>query len=299
MASGSVTGLEITKLGGSPSEEEQYEAMLKAVNCSNASDGLECLRAAPIDSIYQHENFTTWEPVIDGDFIRREPALEMDDGNIARVPVMVGHNADEGLFVVNTLAGLLGFVPDSEKQLREVITQVQPTLGNATIDNLLQAYPEGSSMPPYSLSIDYPWCPALRAVNLTCGSEYRRLAAIFGDWFVDAGRRNMAEHWVKLGLPAYSYRFAADPTALPIQVWIGLGPGFSIHGADLAYDFRLPGGFTTPIDFYPPVKNTTTHEDLSTIMVNKFISFVHSLDPNVFSGELESTPTSYVIQGRC
>jgi carboxylesterase type B len=289
MASGSVTGLEITKLGGSPSEQEQYEAMLKAANCSNASDGLECLRTAPINAIYEHENSTgAWEPVIDGDFIRREPALEMDDGNIARVPIMVGHNADEGLFVVNTLAGLLGFVPDNETQLREVIAQIQPTLDNSTIDRLLEAYPAHSPMPPYSLSIDYPWCPALRAVNLACGAEYRRLAAIFGDWFVDAGRRNMAEHWVKLGLPAYSYRFAANPTSLPIQVWIGLGPGFSIHGADLAYDFRLPGGFTTPIDFYPPVKNISSHEELSKVMADKFISFVHSLDPNAFSGELET-----------
>lgn len=219
MASGSVTGREITKLAGSPSEQQQYEAMLKAANCSGASDGLECLRTAPLDAIYQHENSTgSWEPVIDGDFIRRGTALEMKDGNIARLSIMVGNNADEGLFVVNTVAGLLGSVPDNENQLRAVIAQLQPGLENATVDRLLEAYPEHSPMPPYSLSSDYPWCAALTAVNLTCSAEYRRLAAILGDWFVDAGRRNMAEHWVKLGLPAYSYRFAADPISIPIQV---------------------------------------------------------------------------------
>lgn len=285
MASGFVTGIANPKPADSTTNQKQYQAMLKAANCSSASDGLECLRTAPLEALYNHENATgSWQPVIDGDFIRQEPVLELGAGNVARVPIILGNNADEGLFVVNTIVGLDGSVPNDVDQLRTLISQVT-ALDNSTIDALLHAYPPGSPMPPYSLSTDFPWCAALAKVNLTCGAEYRRTAAILGDWFVDAGRRYMAEHWVKLGLSTWSYRFSANPTSLPIQVWTGLGPGFAIHGADLAYDFRLPGGFTTYIDFYPPVKNVTGHEELSKVMVSKFVSFAHSLDPNLVGRE--------------
>ena len=280
MASGFVTGIANPKPSNSQANQAQYEAMLNATNCLNATGGLECLRAVPIDAIYKTEDSVGgWQPVIDGDFIRHEPAMELDAGNVARVPIMLGNNADEGLFVVNTVAGSFGSIPDTVDQLKFLLSQLT-ALDNHTIDALLEAYPPGSPMPPYSLSESFAWCPALEAVNLTCGTEYRRTAAILGDWFVDAGRRYMSKYWTKLGLPAYSYRFSADPTSVPIQVWTGLGPGFAIHGADLAYDFRLPGGFTTFIDFYPPVKNVTGHEKLSRAMVTKFVSFAYGLDPN-------------------
>lgn len=281
MASGFVTGTSNPKPADSSSGQRQYEAILKAANCTS----LGCLRTAPLDAIYKHEDaIGSWQPVIDDDFIRQEPALELHRGNIAQVPIMLGHNADEGLFVVNTIADSLGSVPDNEQQLWAVVGQFTG-LNNSTIEALLSAYSENDPIPPYSLSIDYPWCSALEKANLTCGAEYRRTAAILGDWFVDAGRRRMAKQWSKLCLPAFSYRFTADPTSLPIQVWNGLGPGFSIHGADLAYDFGLPGGFTTAIDFYPPVKDVNSHEKLSRAMVSNFASFAHSLDPNAFEGK--------------
>ena len=282
MASGFVTGIANPKPADSITNQQQYEAILKATNCSD----LECLRTAPLEAIYTSEDTAgSWQPVVDGSFIKQEPALELDAGHIARVPIMLGNNADEGLFVVNTIASLYGSVPNDVSQLRALLSQLLPAVDNSTIDLLLEAYSANSPMPPYSLSLEYPWCLALEAVNLTCGAEYRRTAAILGDWFVDAGRRSMAKRWVRLGLPAYSYRFSADPTSLPIQDWNGLGPGFAIHGADLAYDFRLPGGFTTDINFYPPVKNVSSHEQLSKVMVSKFVSFAHSLDPNAIEGE--------------
>lgn len=297
MASGFVTGISNPKPASSDANQQQYEAMLNATNCLNATDSLQCLRTAPLDVIYNNEDFVgTWQPVIDGEFIRQEPVMELDAGNVARVPIILGNNADEGLFVVNTLTGLFGPVPDTAEQLKVLLSELT-ALDNRTIDALLQAYPPGSPMPPYSLSPSFAWCPALEAVNLTCGAEYRRAAAILGDWFVDAGRRYMSKHWTKLGLPAYSYRFSAGPTSLPIQVWIGLGPGFAIHGADLAYDFRLPGGFTTALDFYPPVKDVAGHKQLSKAMVSKFVSFVDCLDPNAFNGKSSPPMSTWNISG--
>ena len=75
------------------------------------------------------------------------------------------------------------------------------------------------------------------------------------------------------------------PTSVPIVYWNGLGPGFALHGAELAYKFSLPGGFTTNINFYPPVKDVPTHRYLSRVMVSKWIAFAHSGNPNAVEGE--------------
>ena len=270
----------------------EYEQIVDHANCTGAPNKLDCLRAVPISSIYPFESTVpNIGPVVDGDFIQREPALELDAGNVFRVPIIAGANSEEGLYVVNLIGS-----PSNVTALRELISEYLYALSNDTIDALLTAYPPGAPAPPYALPPDYNWCGAMEAANLSCTPEYRRTAAIFGDYFADAGRRYMAERWSKLGLPTYSYRFAAYPTSIPIEYWNNLGPGFSEHGVDLAYSFRLPGGFTTPIRYYPPVKPVPAHEYLSKVMVSKWISFAHSLDPNSYMRKLLHT-TSIRVEG--
>jgi hypothetical protein len=58
-----------------------------------------------------------------------------------------------------------------------------------------------------------------------------------------------------------------------------------LHGADLAYQFGLPANFTTPINFYPPIKPVQSHIDVSHAIVSKWVSFAHSLDPNKIQGQ--------------
>lgn len=258
----------------------QYNAIVKNANCTGSLDTLDCLRKAPLSSIYPYEDSistSSWAPVIDGDFIRGAPFLELQKGNLARVPIIVGCNSDEGLFV----ASLLNQTIDSPERLHVILDSVFPGAYNSTLDRLLELYPEGGPAPPYVLPSDYPWCEAMEAINLACGSQWRRFAAIVGDFFAMASRRLTSEQWARLGIPIYSFRFDTDPTEIPLVNWIGLGPGFSTHGAELAYEFELPPGFTTPLNFYPPVKNVSTHVALSHAIVSKWISFAYTGgDPN-------------------
>ncbi|KAF2158795.1 hypothetical protein M409DRAFT_31747, partial [Zasmidium cellare ATCC 36951] len=275
MSSGTILGSCNPKFSSSLNAE--YDQITTHANCSDAVDTLQCLREAPIEAIYPFElSVPNLGPVIDGDLIKREPVLELDEGHVHRVPIIVGANTDEGLFAVNSIGG----APEDAAGLRRLLAAVLPGLQNTTVDSLLAAYPEGDQAPPYSLPPDYPFCDAMEAANLSCTPQHRRTAAILGDYFADAGRRYVAEKWSQLGLSTYSYRFAAESTSIPISYWTGLGPGFATHGADLAYDFRLPGNFTTSIHYYPPVKPVPSHEELSRLMVTKYISFVNSLDPN-------------------
>lgn len=289
MSSGTILGTCNPKFSSTLNLE--YGQVVSHAGCLNATDTLQCLREAPVETIYPFDlTVPNLGPVIDGDMIKREPLLEHNGGNVHRVPIILGANSDEGLFAVNIIGG----APEDADGLRQLLQTILPALPNTTIDSLLAAYPEGSPAPPYSLPPDYLFCQAMQAAKLSCTSQYRRTAAILGDYFADTGRRYVAEKWSQLGLPTYSYRFAADSTGVPISVWTGLGPGFATHGADLAYDFRLSGNFTTLIHYYPPVKPIPSHEELSRIMVSKYISFVYSMDPNSLDRKSKIT-TSVLI----
>jgi hypothetical protein len=176
--------------------------------------------------------------------------------------------------------------PNTTSDMVALLQSKFPFASNATLNSILEAYPIDAPAPPYSLPIDYPWCNAMNKAHLACGTQHRRGAAILGDNFAHASRRNMAQTWAKLGLPAYTYRFDTNPTAIPIFYWIGLGPGFALHGSELAYEFGLPGGFTTSLDFYPPVKNISTHIHVSHEMNKRWIAFAYSGNPNTVHGQL-------------
>lgn len=182
------------------------------------------------------------------------------------------------------------YFPNSTNETRGLLETKFPLLQHSIIEHLLDLYPEDGQgeAPPYSLPPDFAWCKAMYAANLPCGSQYRRTAALLGDYVSHAPRRYMAQLWSRLGLPTYSYHFKAATTGIPIQYFYGLGPGFATHGAELAYEMGLPGGFTTPIRFYPPVKNVSGHVALSMEMNRRWIAFATRRDPNELRGTLIS-----------
>jgi len=296
--------------------EDGYQSVVEHAHCAAADDTLACLRSAPLENIYPGVlggSPTTFGTVIDGDFIQQEPARELASGHVTRVPIILGGDSDEGLFVANTL----GVFPNTTAELQSILHAGLPGLTNDTIEKLLDLYPLGAPAPPYSLPPDYAWCQAMAAAGLGCGTQYRRMASILGDYLNDAPRRYMAKGWASLGLETFSFRFDTDPTSIPIVYWNSLGtqvytlqslstiptkafafaghlltfgqpkigPGFALHGAELAYQFGLPPGFTTSIDFYPPVKPVQPHIDVSHAIVSKWVSFAHSLDPNAIHGK--------------
>jgi carboxylesterase type B len=206
--------------------EAGYQNVVSNAGCSSAGDTLTCLRNAPLDKIYpgvQTGSPTAFGEVIDGIFFQREPALELAAGHVTRVPIILGGDADEGLFFVNIAFSIAGILPNTTAQLRSVMQAAFPGVTEDLIDEVLQLYPEGSAAPPYSLPPDFPWCKAMNQANLLCGSQYRRLAAILGDNIIDAPRRYMSDRWASLGLDSYSFQFATNPTSLPIVFWNGLG----------------------------------------------------------------------------
>lgn len=202
--------------------EDGYQSVVANAGCDTAEDTLACLRSAPLEKLYpgvQTGSPSTFGTIIDGDFIQQEPARELAAGRVTRVPIILGGDSDEGLFVVNTV----GIYPNTTSQLQSLIQGGLPGLTNDTVQKLMDLYPFGAAAPPYSLAPDYPWCQAMNEAGLDCGTQYRRMASILGDYFIDAQRRYMAQHWASLGLDTFSFRFDTNPTAIPIVYWNELG----------------------------------------------------------------------------
>lgn len=111
------------------------------------------------------------------------------------------------------------------------------------------------------------------------GSQARRACGILGDYLVTSGRRLTASLWpsTSAGHTAYSYRFDTDVSTFPLVYTAGLGVGFSQHGAELSYQFRIPYVSPTP---YPPLPNVTAMQQVSYAMQAQWVSFAATGSPN-------------------
>jgi cholinesterase len=105
--------------GTSATSNKNFNAIVNAAQCSGASDKLKCLRSRPYDSLYQALRPRLFVPyllpVIDGKLIPQDLVQAYKSGQFVRVPVLIGHNTDEG----SGLASVLRF--DVEKQIRDFI----------------------------------------------------------------------------------------------------------------------------------------------------------------------------------
>ncbi|KAL2159330.1 hypothetical protein VTH06DRAFT_2333 [Thermothelomyces fergusii] len=260
-----------------------YHTILNATNCLDADDTLACLRAAPLDDVFKAGEATktqpTWWPTVDGDFIAKPPSLQLEAGEFPHdVSLLAGANDDEGF----VLADLLGPSTATEDQLRRLLRGGFKFARDETIEAVLSAYPSDAPSPPYALpmSLTPLFCSALEAVNRTCGGvQYRRLAAILGDYGLIHGRRDMARKFASLGLTAYTYRFDTWPTSIPIQTEYQTVPGFAGHSTEYSYFFRFPRDY----DLHgnnPPVANSSSHVALSHAISAMLIAYIYTGDPN-------------------
>lgn len=117
------------------SYKQSWQKLLKGANCTSG-DTLECLRALPASELKRIATNGTlaFGPVPDDFTLASKPRQQRlnsthDESSIARVPVLIGNNADEGS---STVIGQ----NDARKYL-------QPVVGNYT-DMLLAKYPLGS-----------------------------------------------------------------------------------------------------------------------------------------------------------
>ncbi|KAI9148427.1 Carboxylic ester hydrolase [Paramyrothecium foliicola] len=257
-----------------------YEATLNNTGCWTAENTLDCLRKAPVEAVWRAGAFAPLPSIwtmIDGDFITEPPIYQLQKGKFSRrITIITGANNDEGLLSAN----YFGPNAENDSDVEKLLKTIFPNARQSTIDQVLNAYPVEAQSPPYSLPMHSRFCDAMRDVNLTCGSQYRRVAAIMGDFSQISGRRIMAEQWAAAGGIVYSYRFDTVPTGLPI-VRNSLAPGFATHSAEYTYFFGFPPEYDM-LGLNPPVVNISSHLALSKGIGSTFSSFIASGNPNTY-----------------
>ncbi|KAI0793614.1 carotenoid ester lipase [Fomes fomentarius] len=223
-----------------------YNFVVDQVGCSRSSDTLACLRTVPADDLVAAANNTPeltsysglgipYMPRADGIFLK-EPIPELAcKGKLAKIPFIMGDVKDEGtLFSL----GILNVTTDDE--FADFLRQVWfPGASRADVEPILEAYP---SDPAAGSPFDTGNANAIT-------SQYKRIAAVQGDWFFQAQRRTLLKEYASKQ-PAYSYLSAR-----------GNFPAIGdVHGSDLLIAFA--GG------------------DLTDYLVR----FVNHLDPNGKTG---------------
>ena len=242
-----------------------YDNITATVGCNTAADSLACLRTVPFDTLYNASVGFIFKPVLDGRFLSQRPSQSLALGQIARVPVLIGSNTDEGTAtfitprnILNTDADIANFVQTLGMHL---------DLDNSTISKVMQLYPNDPTVgcPFDSGPITFP----------SQGLQLKRGAAIAGDFFIQAGRRFYATwHAENTHMPIYTYRFNQRPwNNMEVDV-ATVEPVESTHFTEIVYVWDNPDMNVNWIGPY------STYHQLQKFVSRSWISFVHDADPN-------------------
>ncbi|KAF6745461.1 triacylglycerol lipase 3 [Ephemerocybe angulata] len=234
----------------------------KIPSCSSlASSGhtFTCLKRASIEEITAAINDSAeelrlllWGPTLDagrGGIYSDYPSRLYEKGHFARLPFIAGTNRDEGtLFAIQTKL--------SYEDLKDMLViQHSPAITsqvglNSTVDTILELYPDDPAVgSPYGTGAELFGLP----------SSYKRHASLFGDITFAAPRRQWSQAAAKAGVKSYGYLFTQPQPSQPLGV---------THGAEVPYVYAQP----------PPTDSAG--QGISAIIVDYWISFTVSLDPN-------------------
>ena len=204
---------------------------------------LEAMRALPADRLLaiQGEHHLRAEFIVDGKLLTETPLASYAAGRVARVPLLVGTNTQEG--------GWQGLLHDRPPTLANYRTALDQAYG-AGADTMFALYPANSDA-------DVP------AAAMAVASD-AFLAASTWSWF-DAHRR--------LGAPTFLYQYAhVRPAALPPLPPSDPALG-AVHSAEIEYALGN-------LDVNPLYRWTEEDRQVSATLRGYFTSFIKTGDPN-------------------
>ncbi|CRK32117.1 hypothetical protein BN1708_016078, partial [Verticillium longisporum] len=185
----------------------------------------------------------------------------MPGGSFVKVPLLIGHNTDEGINFRPTSPR-----PETAKDLQNAFASWRSySLSSPTIRKLLELYPDDPcDAPPRAITN----CSRLPA--LSRGSQWRRGADIGGDLVMISGRRKMCELYagpIGESQPVYSYRFDQ-------RLWNRVEVDGVQHFDNVAFSFQNISGLLGASPTYD------SHVKLARTIGQAYVRFVYSLDPN-------------------
>ncbi|KAJ7326288.1 alpha/beta-hydrolase [Mycena albidolilacea] len=230
----------------------------KQVGCDGASDVVACLRKASTGAIVSAVNnkpsTCKYEPVIDGNYIPDITTKLLAAGKFTKVPILAGHNAQDGSIFVGTPASIV-----TDADIITAILKRYPGLPTTLTDALLVTYPPASSTTPWTTQ----WERAMYA--------YMESELACWDYYIG----NIS------GKPAFNYRWdAPDPNLVAARgAYVG-----AAHTAELFYLYDGTNSGPSASVAQPVFSVFTAPQDaLARQAVAWWSSFARTLDPNTFA----------------
>ncbi|EAU89349.2 lipase I [Coprinopsis cinerea okayama7 len=196
-----------------------------------------------------------WVPTLDlgpGSLFPGVPSELYRKGKFARIPFIAGTTLDEG----TSLAGQFRNPNTTEEALRRYISGmisplVAPSRAARVSDRILELYPDVPALgSPYGTGDELWGLPSI----------YKRASSLQGDMGFDAPRRQWSQAAASHGHRAYGYLFTQPQPGDPA---VGV-----THGTEIPWMY---GG---------PPDPSPSAQQFSKIMMDYWISFAVSLDPN-------------------
>jgi acetylcholinesterase len=245
-----------------PESEFQFDRFAASLNCADAQDPVACLRSLDTATLQSADVVSTFPgtpenvepdfyflPVVDGTFSPDFVYRMLEEGRVARVPVMVGDDTDEGT--------AFGFSPNAttSEEFLQFIQANYPHLNDTELQLIKEAYPPGKVFPLHALFFT-PSEEAYGEATFICpGVELTKSIASFVSpeevWNYRYNVYDPTDEFAGLGVPHVS----EEPA-----IW---GPGNS-----------------GPCD--DPCSYRNLNAPIVPIMMNYWISFIRTLNPNTF-----------------
>ncbi|KAJ3511668.1 hypothetical protein NMY22_g15578 [Coprinellus aureogranulatus] len=243
-------------------------------NTTSSGHSLPCLRNSSTEEITRValELGRNWAPAIDrgeGSVFSEYASRVYREGRFARVPFIAGTNLDEGTHMASqegltdeelkvTILGQNGPAPHGlELDLDRVV------------DRIMQLYPDDPKLgSPYGTGDELFGLP----------SSFKRQASQIGDMIFTAPRRHWSQSAALFGVKSYVYQFThPDPQGVP--------------------EFGDACSYTRRAKRYIHGRVPDQEREFSTMMMDYWISFVVSLDPNDGKGLTRVSRSSFLGPG--
>ncbi|KAJ7878498.1 alpha/beta-hydrolase [Mycena olivaceomarginata] len=235
-----------------------WNRLLSITNCSDIA----CLQALPLSTFnasVARVGAGAFNPVVDGDFIKVDPAGQVSNGEFVKVPLIVGANSDEGTAFMTRG---INFDSDLVNAILARNSTNYAFTSAADVQQILQLYPDD---PAQGVPI------GTGDGILSTGFQDKRSGAFFGDAVMVGPRRAFSQANAK-GAATFSYRFNQPPYHFPID------PG-ATHFSEVAYVFNDRNN-NTALPSNQPLGPRVIDAELALLMSSMWISFTHDQTPN-------------------
>ncbi|KAJ3910399.1 esterase 1, partial [Lentinula edodes] len=216
-----------------------------------------------------------WSPTIDGEggFMPELPSLLFANGTFAKIPFISGTNLDEGTV----------FIPPTNNYTAELITEfiianysppAVPTISESQLENatasLLELYPDVPALgSPFNTGND--------TFGLSPG--FKRICALFDDLNFLSQRRLWIQTASNAGVKTFGYLFTQPQPTNPAYLGVS-------HASEI------------PFVYGAPPNATASATGLSEMMIDYWVSFATSLNPNDGKGIARPTWEQYTPQNQ-